>query len=625
MTKFNQLSNEYKQERTIRDFIEVGTEHALHVQPLAASITNEWKRELENVHNVYNITPAESEFATMTFNAWINDRPIDRPIIIAAPPAFGKSAMLSMFLRINCINFPDTFGAVVVKERLEDLRRLKNEINEACGVDRAFLIEGYDKDKHNRLDYEEQFVKQREYNVLLMTTKQLERQAMRDNLESFTSFETDAGKLQRRSLLLIDEKPSLVLSHKLSVRDLNKFMSDIYEIRRDPRDRIKSYYNRVKQLVDELRAKLENHENETGEFPAISKKYKMPIRLVRDFAEAYGHEEMATLRAVERVINAGGEYSEHEGLGIITSTHTIHYKYTLFHTYILDGTGAGDPEYLSDDFYIVEPEKLLDYSNVLFRICNSYNLSRSAIRQSAQSLDAVIEMTKRIISEHEGEKTLVVTYKENVEELEKALSEEIATGSAVIKHFDGGRGSNDYADCDNGIYIGTLFKSTSYYTTASQAVLGDRIGKELSRGHKSTSAGLTFDDEYTEGYKKRDLAINIIQETNRLRAGRKPDKVTIYLFNKDTEMIELVKKNYISAKFESYEPIEKLTGKKTAIDKIIDYFATMERGERVKQSTIYKELDISRNTFGRQAKTERFKAAMEKYGITKEKTFYSKA
>src|SRR5699024_1963073 len=140
----------------------------------------------------------------------------------------------------------------------------------------------------------------------------------------------------------------LGLSHKLSVRDLNKFMSDIYEIRRDPRDRIKSYYNRVKQLVDELRAKLENHENETGEFPAISKKYKMPIRLVRDFAEAYGHEEMATLRAVERVINAGGEYSEHEGLGIITSTHTIHYKYTLFHTYILDGTGAGDPEYLSD-------------------------------------------------------------------------------------------------------------------------------------------------------------------------------------------------------------------------------------------------------------------------------------
>src|SRR5699024_9295450 len=253
-----------------------------------------------------------------------------------------------------------------------------------------------------------------------------------------TSFETGAGKFQSRSLLLIDEKPSLDLSHKLSVRDLNKFMSDIYEIRRDHRDRIKSYYNRVKQLVDELRAKLGHEEREKGECQAISKKYKMPIRLVRDFAEAYGHEEMATLRAVERVINAGGEYSEHEGLGIITSTHTIHYKYTLFHTYILDGTGAGDPEYLSDDFYIVKHDVLPDYSNVTFRVCNSYKLSRTALRKSAQSLDAVIEMTKRIISEHEGEKTLVVTYKENVEELEKALSEEIATGSAVIKHFDGG-------------------------------------------------------------------------------------------------------------------------------------------------------------------------------------------
>ena len=65
--------------------------------------------------------------------------------------------------------------------------------------------------------------------------------------------------------------------------------------------------------------------------------------------------------------------------------------------------------------------------------------------------------------------------------------------------------------------------------------------------------------------------------------------------------------------------------KKTAIDKIIDYFAKMESGERVKQSTIYKELNMQSQTFRRQVKTDRFKAAMEKYGITKEKTFYSKA
>src|SRR5699024_2309375 len=269
-------------------------------------------------------------------------------------PAFGKSAMLSMFLRINCINFPGTFGAVVVKERLEDLRRLKNEINEVCGVDRAFLIEGYDKDKHNRLDYEEQFVKQREYNVLLMTTKQLERQSMRDNLEAFTSFETDEGKLQRRSLLLIDEKPSLVLSHTLTARHLNNFMSNLIDISRDHRGELKSYFNRVRQLVDEARAQLENPTTEVGRFPAIEPRFKMPVRLVRDFAEYYGHEEMTELRAVERVINAGGEYSRHDGRGYVTSTHTIHYKYTLFHTYILDGTGAGDPEYLSDDFYVVK-------------------------------------------------------------------------------------------------------------------------------------------------------------------------------------------------------------------------------------------------------------------------------
>src|SRR5699024_9001475 len=147
--------------------------------------------------------------------------------------------------------------------------------------------------------------KQRDYNVLLMTTKQLERQAMRDNLESFTSFETDEGKLQRRSLLLIDEKPSLVLSHTLSARNINDFMSNVLEISRDHNRKLKSYYNRVRQYVDEVRSRLESQETEKGEFKPTNKHFKMPVRLVRDFAEAYGHEEMATLRAVERVINAG--------------------------------------------------------------------------------------------------------------------------------------------------------------------------------------------------------------------------------------------------------------------------------------------------------------------------------
>src|SRR5699024_2268203 len=128
----------------------------------------------------------------------------------------------------------------------------------------------------------------------------------------------------------------LVLSHTLSARNINDFMSNVLEISRDHNRKLKSYYNRVRQYVGEVRSRLESQETEKGEFKPTNKHFKMPVRLVRDFAEAYGHEEMATLRAVERVINAGGEYSEYNGVGIVTSTHTIHYRYTLFHTYILD-------------------------------------------------------------------------------------------------------------------------------------------------------------------------------------------------------------------------------------------------------------------------------------------------
>ncbi|MDY0409957.1 hypothetical protein [Paracerasibacillus soli] len=134
MDKFNRVSTKFRQEKGIVDFIEVGTQEARFIQPLAAAITNEWKNELTSVYNAHNITPSQSEFATMTFNTWLRDRRIDKPVIIAAPPAFGKSAMMSMFLRVMCANFPDTFGAVVVKERLDDLKELRDEINEACGI-----------------------------------------------------------------------------------------------------------------------------------------------------------------------------------------------------------------------------------------------------------------------------------------------------------------------------------------------------------------------------------------------------------------------------------------------------------------------------------------------------------
>lgn len=591
----------------------------------AILLAREWRDNLTTNHGVSNITDEEEQFAAMTFNAWLRDMRLDRPVIIAAPPAFGKSAMLATYLRIMCARYPDTFGAVVVKERVKEIEELRDRINEYCGIQRAFTIEGFDIEKGNRLEYEEQFFKQRNYNVVLMTTKQLERQAVRDNLSSFTEFITDEGNSMRRSLLLIDEKPSLVLTHTLSARNLNEFMSDLVEVSRDRHGKLKTYFNRVSQVVGELRVMLESPDMEVGSMDAIERSFSMPVRLVRDFTQAFGYERMAKLRAVERVIQAGGEYSVYKGLGVVTSTHLVHYKYTLFHTYILDGTGATDPDYMSSDFHIVQPSALLDYSNVTFRVCDSYSLSRTALKDSPQSVEAVVEMVKQIIGTHDGQKTLVVSYVENVSVLETALADEIAAKKARVKHFDGGRGSNDYVDCDNAIYIGTLFKGTSYYVTAAQAVIGDRVGVELERGHTMTSAGLTFKDERTEGFKRADIAVNIVQETNRLRASRKPSNVTIYLFNRDAEMIEIVKRHYPLALFEEYEPIQRLTGKNTAIDAIIDYFAVMQNGERVKRSAIYKALDISAKTFSRQEGTERFKRATEKYGVTKEKTFYLKS
>lgn len=232
-------------------------------------------------------------------------------------------------------------------------------------------------------------------------------------------------------------------------------------------------------------------------------------------------------------------------------------------------------------------------------------------------------MIKRIVAEKDS-LTLVVTYKEYVTELEQRLYDEIIAEKVQMKHFDGGRGSNAYIGADNAIYIGSLFKGTSFYTTATQAIVGDRIGDKISNEYDVTKAGIDFKDPFVNEYRQLDIAVNLVQETNRLRASRKANDVNIYLFNKDRGMIDHIIAAYPGATVKEFEPVEKLTGKKTASDLIIEYFAEIMPGDKVKGSAIYKELGIDRKTMQRALLDRRVQRVMDDYKITRVGNSYLK-
>jgi hypothetical protein len=593
----------------------------------STELTADWAHELLLMG--VNPTLDDQIYAALTFHAWLNGDYVDKPVIVAAPPAFGKSTMLSIFLRYMTDKHPDIFGAVVVKERIDDVQALTDEINNdgkiINGKHRAYAIRGYDQESMTREQYDAQFTDQVGFNVVVMTTKQLELQALKDNLRVFTEFIDDSGTSRPRRLLLIDEKPSLVVNHTLTVRGLNNFLTDVAEAGRLLRGRLQPYYKRVLPIVNEIREKLESAEDyPQGRFPAIDPHYNLPVQLKRDYSAIYGNEKMKLMRAFERIVRHGGEYHVYEGCASIVTTQVIHYRYTLFTTFILDGTGTKDPDYNASDFYSLVPEHMPTYSNVTFFVCETYSLSKASLKKSDDSLDEIASMIKRIVADKDS-LTLVVTYKEYIASLESRLCDEIAAGKVQMKHFDGGRGSNAYIGADNAIYIGSLFKGTSFYTTAAQAIVGDRIDDEIDSAFDVTQAGINFHDNFVNEYRQLDIAVNLVQETNRLRASRKANKVNIYLFNKDRAMIDHILSAYPGSNIENFEPIEKLSGKKKATDLIIEYFAGMESEEKVKGSEVYRQIGIDRTTMNRAMKDERVQRALQDYHISRVGNSYVKA
>lgn len=586
----------------------------------AQAMASEWKRLL--LQNGAEPSRADISYATQTFAVWQETRIIDKPVIIAAPPAFGKSTMLSVFLREMVKKDPETFSAIIVKERVDDVRALVEEINAGIvGSRNAYAIRGYDPAIMTREQYNEQFNEFVFYNVVVMTTKQFELQTLKKNLTKFVDYRNSFGRSLPRRLLMIDEKPSLVLNHTLTTRSLNTFISDVQQASRNEKGERASYYAKTLSIVNQLREVLESGEEMPGKkFPPINPRYKVPAQMERDYSRVHGHSQITLLRAFEKVVSSGGIYDIKQAIATITTTQIVHYEYTLFNTFILDGTGSKDPDYISSDFYLSTPAEMPTYENVTFHICDKFNLSKTSLTSQPLALQRVAEVI-RTIAEKKEAKTLVVTYKMHAD----ALSELLIGSNTVIKHFDGGRGSNAFVGCDSAVYIGSLFKGTTYYSSTAQAVAGERLGIELDAEYKMNKAtGITFNDNLINEYRDIDMAVNMIQETNRLRASRKKQSVDIYIFNKSHAMVTHLVESYPMARLKDFTPIERIVGKETTADALIRYFADMPAGSKVRGSSIKQTLDIHKNTFTKQMQSERVIRAMELYGITKEKTSYIK-
>jgi hypothetical protein len=575
----------------------------------------------------HDVSQDDADFARLITSSWLSNRRLDNPIVFAADCGFGKSTLLKTFLRYMTENDPH-FGAIVVKQKRDEVEELTVAINENKTEDgcekvrhrRAFAIRGYDPLRMTYKSYRRQFRMQAYYPVVIMTAEMFARQSTMQLLDRFNSFYDGNNRRRPRRLLLIDERPVITRNYTMSVEDINRLIDDVRDVtfrRNDGKEG--AYFRGFLAYAQRLRHELETCEGKSR-IESIDFDYFLPDDLRKDWCDIYEGEHFDALSTFESTIRFGGTIAiRRGGKPTITVSHRVYYEWTQYNPFILDATAPTDPYYESDDFVIIAPPNPYKYRNVYFNVCTGENLSKSFFESNPQSYEETALMVKDIADKHR--KTMVVFYKENLPRLEEYLTDEIEDGKIVTKHFDSGRGTNEYQDCDAAVFLGWLLKGETYYPQVASAIYNELLPFES----RVDTTGLHFDDERVEAFKVGELATERIQDVHRIRPRSSTYPVNVYLFHRDENIIGKIIGSFPGSYRKDFVPLRKLSGNKTHADRLVEYLRDMEPGTRVKSKTIYEALGIHRNTFGQIQENPRVLEAMKEYKVIKDRTFYVKA
>jgi hypothetical protein len=221
------------------------------------------ERELRQIDNV---TETVIDDFRKVFNQNINDKHVkyirdivtllvkaseqEKPTLIPLEMGGGKSTIIKVFLQ-QMLKSNRDYGAVVVVDRIEDAKRLAEDINEYFSSDQyALAMYGFDesdcldnkyedaknvscpvfatnfryKCSHiNKCRYYQQGELQKHYPVLIVTKKRISMDF--NKLEKYKFFGENNEK--ERNLLLFDEKPSIVTVRELKHGQFDKHNKNI--------------------------------------------------------------------------------------------------------------------------------------------------------------------------------------------------------------------------------------------------------------------------------------------------------------------------------------------------------------------------------------------------------------
>lgn len=528
----------------------------------------------------------------------------DKITIIPAKAGFGKSSYIYSFLSTLCKHIYrgglfskfSKQGVIIVTDKIEALRQLEKDIFQDRGYYNqngkyetryTYILEAWNKNslkegicKNEAIESYEYGMcsprecpyyekckmsyqkKQQTYSpILLMTNARLKQYG--DRIEEYKTWIDKNGNKQVRDILIIDEKPAIIDTHRIDTNTFSTLKNTVEETKYagenviEDKDFLINEIHEIENQVLKLRNSLSKYRNSiycgtresvfTDEFKELWK-------------EIVGFKNMDLINAVEKIFIQGALWCNAD-IPYFKTLGIKNLNYEGFKTYIFDATAELDPDYEDEKFQFLNIEDYKNYENITFHMfrAKEMNMSKSALNPK-RSLWKNIAVAEWINNKFKDE-TYVVTYNNNVKIVSqhlKNLGESIFIDKGemkpVIPHFGDTKGSNQFKDAKNMVQIGWNKAPTDEYLAqclSRKAVLDklfEPIEDKFAKSAKLLENEYGYFQHYDEAniYMWRKLGVEFEQEVFRtcVRDFSADNAVDIYIFKPDQRVIFLIKQRF---------------------------------------------------------------------------------
>lgn len=502
----------------------------------------------------------------------------DKTYIIPLDIGGGKSTIIKVYLQQILKRRLDS-GAIVVVDFVEGAKKLADDLNDFFGDQQvAFAMYGFAEDEckenltynqnhqkcqvfANNYEYDCEFKKdcryfnqndlQKQFPVLIITHKRL--QLKKEELSSYKFYGQD--DCYERTLLLIDEKPSITNDMSLTENAFNQYKTNVEHVLNgeDSQDNLKQF-SKYDSTVDKLFTNAKRRE----QFAAINQEFKFDKDFWKEIRTKFDFQTKTHkfLENYENVIRYGGhkDVTNYDTL-LLTCDYNDYSKISGFKTFIFDGTADIDPNYLHDQFEMVDFGSLRTYEELEINICNTISASRTSL-DDLDKLKAFCNDVKSISEQNPFSIIYIPTFKAKLKFVMKQLKEYIDDGKVVLANYGATKGSNEFKDCDIVAICGILHKNENNYIAKAKAIYGAKgIDLEDIECFKFDKVR-RFNDPRIEMLKTLDMIVDYSQEIKRCSQRNNAENVKgkVYIFHNDKILLDNIALKFPMAKVNEWHP-----------------------------------------------------------------------